>query len=447
MLAALNYSRLCLTDRIMGSMKRVISFVGLALGIGLTSVRGAERPNILLILADDVGREVLGCYGGTSYETPNIDRLAADGARFEHAYVMAVCHPTRTTLLTGQYPFRLGHSAWGTFPREAEKRSLSALLKQAGYATAVAGKWQLTLLKDDLEQPRRMGFDEYCLYGWHEGPWYYQPHIWQNGKLREDVRDRYGPDVICEFLIDFIERNKDRPFFAFYSMSLCHAETNDLDKPAPVGPNGRYDSYAEMVVKMDERVGRVVDTLDRLSVRENTLIIYLTDNGTAAKNLIDAEGDEYVYENVVSMLGTREIPGGKGTLTDRGTRVPLIANWGGTIQAGEVNRNLTDVSDILPSLLDVAGAKLPDGVLLDGYSLTAQMRDHAPPRRWVFAEHKGTCFVRNHRWKLYNDGRFYDTDTDPDEQKPLEMNGLPLAASVAHRELRKALDELRYTPN
>jgi arylsulfatase A-like enzyme len=189
---------------------------------------------------------------------------------------MPVCHPTRTTLLTGQYPFRLAHPEWGTFPREVESRTLPALLKTAGYATGVAGKWQLTLLKDDLEQPRRMGFDEYCLYGWHEGPWYYQPHIWQNGKLREDVRDRYGPDVICDYIIDFVERNKDRPFFAFYSMSLCHAETNDLDKPAPVGPNGRYDSYAEMVVKMDERVGRVVDAVDRFGLREKTLIIYLS---------------------------------------------------------------------------------------------------------------------------------------------------------------------------
>ena len=106
----------------------------------------------------------------------------------------------------------------------------------------MVGKWQLALLGENLQHPHRMGFDEYCLYGWHEGPWYYRPHIWQNGKLRNDVRERYGPDVVCDYLIDFIERNKNGPFFAFYSMSLCHAETNDLDEPAPTGPKGRYDS-------------------------------------------------------------------------------------------------------------------------------------------------------------------------------------------------------------
>ena len=232
------------------SMLRMVGLIGV---LWSASIASSRQPNIVMILADDVGREVLGCYGGTSYATPNIDRLAAEGIRCEHAYVMPVCHPTRTTLLTGQYPFRLGHPDWGTFPRSAEDRTLANFLKRAGYATAIAGKWQLALLKDDLEQPHRMGFDEYCLYGWHEGPWYYQPHIWENGKRRTDIRDRYGPDVTCEYVIDFVERHKDGPFFAFYSMELCHAETNDLDKPAPVGPNGRYDSYAEMVAKMDER--------------------------------------------------------------------------------------------------------------------------------------------------------------------------------------------------
>jgi arylsulfatase A len=406
----------------------------------------ARQPNIVLILADDVGREVLGCYGGTSYQTPHIDRLAAEGMRFEHAYVMAVCHPTRTTLLTGQYPFRLGHPAWGTFPRDAEQRTLAAVLQRAGYSTAVAGKWQLAFLKDDLEQPNRMGFDEYCLYGWHEGPWYYQPHIWQNGKRRIDVRERYGPDVICDFVVDFVERNKHRSFFAFYSMSLCHAETNDLDKPAPVGPNGRYDSYAEMVVKMDDRVGRVIDTLDRLGLRSRTLIVYLTDNGTARHNLIDADGDRYIYEDVVSKMGTRAIPGGKGTLTDWGTRVPLIINWRGTIQAGGVNRNLVDASDILPSLADVAGASLPENVMLDGHSVSAQLRNDAPQRRWIFAEHKGQFFVRSRRWKLYDDGRFYDMEADPDETNRLDRRALLPDAAAAYRELQQARAGLRYNP-
>jgi arylsulfatase A len=195
---------------------------------------------------------------------------------------------------------------------------------------------------------------------------------------------------------------------------------------------------------MDARVGRVVDALDNLRLRDRTLIVYLTDNGTAARNLIDAEGDEYVYEDVVSKLDGRDVPGGKGTLTDRGTRVPLIASWPGTIEPGHVSSTLTDASDILPTLADLAGAPLPRGVKLDGHSLTAQMRADAPPRRWVFAEHKGEYFVRNERWKLYDDGRFYDMQADPNEQQPLAHESLPLAGSLAHGELQQARDGLNY---
>lgn len=426
------------------SMTRIVDShcVALIFLLVLGSAAEAKLPNILLILADDVGREVLGCYGGTSYQTPNIDRLAAGGRRYAHAYAMPMCHPTRICLLTGQYPFRLGHPPWGTFPRDAEQRTLPAVLKRAGYATAIAGKWQLALLKDDLQQPNRLGFDEYCLYGWHEGPWYYQPHIWQNGKLRTDVRDRYGPDVICESLVDFMKRNKDGPFFAFYSMALCHAETNDLDKPAPVGPNGRYDSFAEMVGKMDDRVGQVLSALDQLGLRDTTLVLFLSDNGAPARNLINAKGNEYIYEDVVSKMGDRAIRGGKATLTDWGTRVPMILNWPGATKPGDVDDSLFDVSDILPFLASAAGDSLTDDPHLDGHSILPIGRQHVTARRWVFAEHEGKCFVRNQKWKLYNDGRLYDMDADPDESQPLIAKG-QLSVAARH-ELQQALDGLRF---
>ena len=425
-------------------MKQLNCIARLACLLVVASTAAAQRPNIVLILADDVGREVLGCYGGTSYPTPNIDRLASGGVRFVHAYTMPVCHPTRICLLTGQYPFRLDNPEWGTFPRAIESRTLANSLKRAGYATAIAGKWQLALLKNDLEQPHRMGFDDYCLYGWHEGPWYYEPYLWQNGKRRTDIRQRYGPDVTCEYIINFIERNKSRPFFAFYSMELCHAETNDLGKPAPVGPNGRYDSYAEMVGKMDERVGRVVAAVDRLGLRESTLIVFTADNGTAARTLVGVQGDELIYAPVVSKMADREIPGGKATLTDWGTRVPLIANWPGKIRPGQVSSELEDMSDIFPSLVDVARAELPKGVKLDGHSIKARLHSDAQPRRWVFAEHGGKCFVRNQRWKLYNDGRLIDMDADPDEKAPLANDKLSAEAATAHGELQRALNDIDF---
>src|SRR5690606_12513424 len=150
-----------------------------------------------------------------------VDALAAAGMRFEHGYVMPVCHPTRTTLLSGRYPFRQDRPQWGSYPRDEEATTFAALLREAGYATAIAGKWQLCLFQEDPQQPRRMGFDEWCLFGWHEGPRYWDPLVYQNGSIRDDTAGRYGPDVYVEFLADFMREHRDGPFLAYYSMALC----------------------------------------------------------------------------------------------------------------------------------------------------------------------------------------------------------------------------------
>jgi arylsulfatase A len=404
----------------------------------------AKKPNILLILVDDVGREVLGCYGGESYKTPNIDRLAAAGTRFEHAYVMPMCHPTRLCLMTGHYPFRLGPPRWGTFPKSAEKHTLANVLKPAGYATGIAGKWQFTLLKDNLEQPNRMGFDEYCLDAWHEGPWYYQPRIWQDGRLREDVHDRYGPDVTCEYLIDFIRRHRDEPFFAYYTMELCHDETNDLDKPAPYGPLGRYENYPEMVAQMDKRVGRVMAALDSLDLRNRTLVLFLSDNGTPPQNLERFANGKYVFKTFTSKFHGRPVRGGKGQLADWGIRVPMIVSWLGEIRANTTSDALVDGSDILPTLAQIAGAKLPSGVRLDGHSIAAVLRGSATKRQWIFAEYNGLACIRNRRWKLYSDGRFYDMDADPDEKASIAKSSLVGGSLAAFQSLHQQFDDLGF---
>ncbi len=398
-----------------------------------------EKPNILLILADDVGREVLGSYGGTSYPTPHLDRLARTGLRFEHAYSMPVCHPSRICLMTGRYPFRLGHPVWGTFPDQWEERTLPQVLKRAGYATAIAGKWQLTLLREDPEHPFRLGFDQYSLFGWHEGPRYYEPLIWENGRIRSDVRDQYGPDVYVRFLTEFMERHRPGPFFAFYSMALCHDVTDDLDEPVPFGPRGRYDSYQEMVEAMDQRVGRLVGALDRLGLREKTLILFTTDNGTPKRSIITARDGKLVREPVSSRMGERIIPGGKGDLTDAGTRVPTIANWKGTLPQGESTDAMMDFSDLLPTLADLGGAEIPPEQALDGASFAPLLRgEPGEGRDWVFAEHRGRSWVRTRDWKLYRDGRFFHAADDPDETQAIPSDREP----AARGRLQTALDTL-----
>lgn len=346
--------------------------------------------------------------------------------------------------MTGRYPFRLGPMQWGTFPEQFERSSLANVLKAAGYTTGIAGKWQLTLLKNDPAQPNRMGFDYYCLDGWHEGPWYYQPRIWQDGKLRADVQERYGPDVTCDYLIDFIRRRRDERFFAYYTMELCHDETNDLDKPAPFGPLGHYENYAEMVAQMDKRVGRVMSVLDELSLRENTFVLFLSDNGTPPRNLSSAENGEYVFRPFTSKQTGREITGGKGKLTDLGTRVPMIVSWPGKMRAGSSTDALVDASDILPTLAEIAHAPASEEEL-DGHSISAVLAGNGGSREYAFMEYNGMACVRDERWKLYTDGRLFDLESNPDELPSIQADRASSPSIQANKKLSKTLERIGYS--
>ncbi len=166
----------------------------------------ASKPNVVLIMADDVGCEPIGCYGGESFATPQVDALARKGMRFEHCYSMPVCHPSRMALMTGRYPFRM-KAGWGSFPKDAEEQSIGRVMQRAGYATVVAGKWQMTLMKKDSKQPGRTGFDEWLLFGWHEGARFHDPMLYQNDNPARTMTGSYGPDLYADFLSSFIERS------------------------------------------------------------------------------------------------------------------------------------------------------------------------------------------------------------------------------------------------
>ena len=418
--------------------------------VSAVSAEQAERPNIVVILADDVGIDAIGCYGGTSFATPAIDKLAQSGTRFDHCYSMPVCHPTRICFLTGRYPRTLDNPAWGAFPRALETQTVAHTMKRLGYATAVAGKWQLTLLGKDLQQPHRLGFDEYCLFGWHEGPRYHDPLLWQNGKRREDTKRTYGPDLYVDFLIDFFRQHRQQPFFAFYSMALCHDVTDDLQQPVPYAPGKqRYLNYGEMVESMDQCVERIVKSLEDLGIREKTWIIFSGDNGTASRSIVRARPDpqakrgwQYVREPVDVNFRGRQVRGGKGQLTDSGTRVPLIVSRPGSIAAGAVSEALIDFSDFLPTFAELGG-KPAKSNQLDGVSfahlLTGVQR---PGRMWAYSESRGKYWVRDQRFKLYSTGAFYDLQSDPDERRNLRKNP-PAAAAARLKALRKALRSLQ----
>ena len=405
------------------------------------AVAEAAQPNLVLILADDVGREAVGAYGGSSYATPQLDRLAREGLRLDSFYACPVCHPTRVALMSGRHLSTMGNPQWGYYPGgKAEQQTVMQELKKAGYATAMAGKYHLAMLKNDPEHPHRLGIDEYCFFGWHEGPRYWQPHVWQNGQLRDDVGDRYGPDVYSEFLIDFITRNRDRPFFAFYSMTLCHAVSNDFLPRPPHGPDGRYEEFGEMIANMDKQIGRLIDALDEAGVRQNTLVLFIADNGSPGRVFAGHQGEKLIDgPAILSMINGRQIPGAKGKWTDWGIRVPAIANWPGTIEPGRISDGLTEVSDILPTFCDLAGVS--PAYAVDGESFAGLLTGRGETGRdWIMVQTKEGVCVRNRHWKLLSNGLLYDMENDPDEKTPIAPGSESPAAKAARAQLKPILD-------
>ncbi len=375
---------------------------------------GSARPNFLIFLADDLGRECLGCYGGTSYATPRLDALARGGLRFERCFSMPQCHPTRVALLTGRYPFR-ANARWGRLPDS--EITFAHVLARAGYATAVSGKWQLAKLKKQPDHPLRAGFQTSCCWGWHEGARYWEPLIWQDGKRRDDLRARYGPDVHTDFLIDFMARHRQEPFLAYYPMTLPHLSSVGADG----APGAKRTSYPELVGEMDRQVGRTLDALESLALSDNTLVLFAADNGTP--------------RGVTSEFAGRAIEGGKSSLTDAGTHVPLISSWPGSVPAG-ICPDLVDVSDFLPTLAALAHAELPAGAALDGRSFAPQLvGSPARPRDWVYSGHRGRSFLRDQRWKLTSSGDLYDLDRDPDESAAIRADADTPESAVARERL------------
>jgi arylsulfatase A len=402
------------------------------------------RPNIVLVMADDLGYECLGCYGGTSYKTPVLDELARTGMRFDRCHSQPLCTPSRVQIMTGKYNFR-NYTAFGII--DPEETSFAHLLKQAGYATCVVGKWQLygsnTERKESQAKgtrPEQMGFDEYCLWQVERRESRYRdPLIVENGRYRDDLAGRYGPDVFCNYALGFIERHRDKPFLLYYPMTLPHDPfvptpdskdwTAGKDEPSP-----KY--FADMVAYIDKIVGRIVRKLDETGLRENTLILFTADNGTSGQ--------------ITSRLADRAVRGGKGRTTDAGTHVPLIANWKGTTPGGQVCDDLIDFTDFLPTLMEAAGARVPQGFVLDGHGFLPQLRGQTGhPREWIFCHYFRNPgdpvrrFARDKRWKLYQNGDLFDLDVDLLEEHPIRPAQDTSEAAAVRKRLRPVLDNLR----
>jgi arylsulfatase A len=403
--------------------------------------RSREKPNIILIMADDFGYECLGCNGGTSYKTPVIDELARTGARFDHCHAQPLCTPSRVQIMTGKYNFR-NYTVFGSL--DPKEKTFGHMMQKAGYAACVVGKWQLYgNQREDGTFPDKAGFDEYCLWQVRVRELRYaDPTILINGKLHRPMKGKYGPDVFCDYMLDFIERQKDKPFFVYYPMALTHAPFQPTPDSEDWNTNRRRNDkkyFADMVAYMDKIIGRIVNKLDEMGLRERTLLLFTGDNGSP--------------RSITSKLGDREIKGGKGLTIDTGTHVPLVANWKGTTSRGKVCSDLVDFTDFLPTLADAAGIELPRDTVLDGRSFFPQLRGKkGNPRDWIYCYYKRNqagvkksppkIFARDKRFKLYADGRLFNVIADPLEASPIKPGAGGKQASEARARLQAVLDSM-----
>lgn len=423
----------------MSRLTRCLMAVVLGTGaLASLPAHAASRPNVLFLLADDLGQRDLGCYGSTFYETPHLDALARDGARFTDAYAACpVCSPTRASLLTGQWPQRTGVTdylgapgpdRWNRnttlLPAPQQDRlaletvTLAETLKTAGYATFFAGKWHLG---PEGWWPENQGFDVNRGGTDQGGPYggkqYFSPY--GNPRLSDGPPGEHLPDRLATETVQFITDHRDRPFLAYLAFYSVHtplmaredlrqkyeARRRSLGPPATPAWGREHTRdvrlvqdhavYAGMVEALDLAVGKVLAQLDTLGLRDRTLVLFTSDNG----GLSTSEGWP---------TSNRPLRAGKGWLYEGGIRVPLIVRWPGVVAPGRVLGTPVSSPDLLPTLLDATGVPLPPGQPRDGLSLLRLFRGEVVPERSLFWHypHYGNqggapgAAIRRGDWKL-----------------------------------------------
>ena len=377
-----------------------------ALLLGAFTAQANDQPNIILIMADDMGYEALSSNGSESCKSPNLDKLAAKGVRFTNCFSNPICTPSRVKLMTGQYNVR-NYVKFGWLDRE--QTTFAHQLKAAGYATAIAGKWQLGRDKDS---PQHFGFEQSCLWqhtrsgrsnedGKNIDRRFVNPQLEFSGVEKDFTNGEYGPQVCTDFICDFIDKNKKKPFLVYYPMILTHCpfdptpDSTDWD-PKRLGSttykgdrNDPQRHFRDMVAYADKAVGQIVSQLGKSGVRDNTLIIFTGDNGTDTP--------------IVTPWNGKKVLGGKGTMSDTGTRVPLIVNWpAGIRKAGRVVDDLVEFTDVFPTICEVTTAKLPKNHPGDGASIVPVLRNQAGARKkdWVYIWYRKQVMVRNKQYSF-----------------------------------------------
>ncbi len=394
----------------------------------------AKRPNILLIITDDQGWGDVGLHGNDKLKTPNLDRVAREGMQFTQFHVCPVCSPTRATLLTGRYNYRTGvvDTYLGRSMMRPEEVTLAEVLGPAGYRTGIFGKWHLG---DNYPmRPADQGFQESVVI---KGGGLGQPSDLPGGGsytdpilLRDGKAERfsgYCTDIYFREAMRFVEQNKDRPFFCYLATNAPHTPLEIEERYAERFRKAGLDDVTAklygMVVNIDENVGRMLGKLRDLKLEENTLVIFMTDNGPQQRGRYNG--------------GMRGL---KGTVYEGGIRVPFFVRWPAAVKAGSEVDRLAGHIDVFPTLLEAAGAKPPANVKLDGRSLMPLLRNPKTPwtdRTMFFQWHRGDapelyrdCAARTQRWKLVRGKELYDLVADPQESKDVSADHPDVVAKL-----------------
>jgi len=436
----------------------ILSFIlgGLAaLWLALPLFAADKSPNIILILADDLGRETLGAYGGSSYKTPNLDKLATDGLRFDVCYATPLCSPTRVELLSGRYNFR-NYTEWGAFDFENE-RTIAQVVGEAGYDTAVVGKWHLGGWEERPFGVKRAGFDRYATFNYPEvlaqhktvgGNVFWNTLTWTDGE-RYHTGDNYTPAYYRDYAVKFIQAHAKEgaaPYFLYYPLALAHRPFVVTEETGDASQQGQksVEHFPPMVAYIDRIVGEIRQAVEDSGQAENTLILFSADNGTDDVNEAKTLRSEFMGQMV---------PGGKYLPSELGANVPLLAWWPGTIEPGRTYGKPIDFTDMLPTFRELSGSDLD--APSDGHSFVPVLKGEGDsPRKyaytWGIFEHSSKKYktpieyqdellhiLRDDRWKYYSDGRLIDTKEDFLEENPVPENQRPEIRDRMRRELEK----------
>lgn len=386
-----------------------------------------KKPNIIYILADDLGIDGVSCYGADLFKTPVIDKLAKEGIRYTNAYTAPLCGPSRALILTGRYAFRTGavNQDMTGLMKPTVETMMPIILKQAGYKSSMVGKWgQLPL------GPAEFGFDDYLRF-FGSGVYVTTSEKKQkyvlNGQESMLKENEYMPDLMHTHIEDFLSKHTKDPFYLYYSMVHVHGEIIATPDTKP-GTTDFKTLYTDNINYMDKLVGKLLRTLDSLKIRENTIIVFMGDNGSAGQ-----------AANIGTVNG-KKIIGKKGTMTEGGSLVPLIVNWPSAIKKGIVSKDLIDATDFIPTFAELAGAPLPTNNILDGKSFAYQLKGtKGAPRDWIFTELGNDWYVRSANWKLNRAGNLFDMRNAPFEEKEVAVDDTNKAEKD---KLQKVLDGL-----